>query len=130
MVGSHHREKRLVNGTKKKKMETGSILPRKGAGRPSTSGEDVEHVRELFNHSPRKSIWIRMMMLTNLDNKTLRNVLSQAVNSIMYTISFLFIYYGFNFGTVICGHHVYSFIAKWVPGNIVSKLPAGVPGVV
>uniref|UniRef100_UPI0035902ADC thioredoxin domain-containing protein 17 isoform X2 n=1 Tax=Myxine glutinosa TaxID=7769 RepID=UPI0035902ADC len=40
----------------KKFMETGSILQRKGGGRPSTSCEDVEHIRESFEHNPHKSI--------------------------------------------------------------------------
>ena len=34
-------------------MEIGSILQRKGTGRPSTSDEDVEYILlELFEHSP------------------------------------------------------------------------------
>ncbi|GBN51747.1 hypothetical protein AVEN_55021-1 [Araneus ventricosus] len=35
--------------------ETGSVLHRKGAGRPSTSQENVDRIQETFTHSPRKS---------------------------------------------------------------------------
>jgi hypothetical protein len=35
--------------------ETGSVLHRKGAGRPSTSYEDVDRIQEAFSRSPRKS---------------------------------------------------------------------------
>ncbi|GBO06942.1 hypothetical protein AVEN_148103-1 [Araneus ventricosus] len=35
--------------------ETGSVLHRKGAGRPSTSQENVDRIQETFTRSPRKS---------------------------------------------------------------------------
>jgi hypothetical protein len=35
--------------------ETGSVLHRKGAGRPSTSQEDVDRIQEAFSRSPQKS---------------------------------------------------------------------------
>jgi hypothetical protein len=35
--------------------ETGSVLHRKGAGRPSTSQEDVDRIQEAFYRSPQKS---------------------------------------------------------------------------
>jgi hypothetical protein len=34
--------------------ETGSVLHRKGAGRPSTSQEDVDRIQEAFSRSPQK----------------------------------------------------------------------------
>ncbi|GBN34520.1 hypothetical protein AVEN_7103-1 [Araneus ventricosus] len=33
--------------------ETGSVLHRKGAGRPSTSQENVDRIQEMFTRSPR-----------------------------------------------------------------------------
>jgi transposase len=35
--------------------ETGSVLRRKGAGRPSISQEDVDRIQEAFSRSPQKS---------------------------------------------------------------------------
>jgi hypothetical protein len=35
--------------------ETGSVLHRKGTGRPSTSQEDVDRIQEEFSRSPQKS---------------------------------------------------------------------------
>jgi hypothetical protein len=35
--------------------ETGRVLHRKGAGRPSTSQEDVNRIQEAFSRSPQKS---------------------------------------------------------------------------
>ncbi|GBN55353.1 hypothetical protein AVEN_23740-1 [Araneus ventricosus] len=35
--------------------ETGIVLHRKGAGRPSTSQENVDRIQETFTRSPRKS---------------------------------------------------------------------------
>jgi transposase len=35
--------------------ETGRVLPRKGAGRPSTSQEDVDRTQEAFSRNPQKS---------------------------------------------------------------------------
>ena len=37
-------------------METGSVLQKKGAGRPQTSEEEIESVRVAYTKSPRKSI--------------------------------------------------------------------------
>jgi hypothetical protein len=34
--------------------ETGRVLHRKGAGRPSTSQEDVDRIQEIFSRSPQK----------------------------------------------------------------------------
>jgi hypothetical protein len=36
--------------------ETGSILDKKGSGRPSVSDESVENIRSSFTHSPKKSV--------------------------------------------------------------------------
>jgi transposase len=41
---------------KKKFLETGSVLSKKSSGRPRTSNDDVERVREAFARSPRKSL--------------------------------------------------------------------------
>lgn len=38
----------------KKFMKTGSVEQKKGAGRPRTSEENVEHIQEAFVHSPHK----------------------------------------------------------------------------
>jgi transposase len=35
--------------------ETGSVLHRKGAGRPSTSQEDVDRIQEKFSRRPQKT---------------------------------------------------------------------------
>jgi hypothetical protein len=35
--------------------ETGSVLRRKGAGRPSTAQESVDRIQEAFTRSPQKS---------------------------------------------------------------------------
>jgi heterodisulfide reductase subunit C len=35
--------------------ETGSVVHRKGAGRPTTSQEDVDRIQEAFSRSPHKS---------------------------------------------------------------------------
>jgi transposase len=40
----------------KQLQETGSVLHRKGAGRPSTSQEDVDRIQEVFTRSPQKLI--------------------------------------------------------------------------
>ena len=72
-------------------METGNILQRMGAGQPSTSGEDVEHICESFECHPQKSNRIWTMTLTDLDNKTLGNVLSHAVSCTVMSHFIIFV---------------------------------------
>ncbi|GBN30177.1 hypothetical protein AVEN_233114-1 [Araneus ventricosus] len=54
--------------------ETGSVLHRKGAGRPSTSQENVDLIQETFTRSPRKSTRQAAVQL-HMPHTTIRNVL-------------------------------------------------------
>ena len=49
-------ERPTIRAWHKKFMETGSVLQRKGAGRPQRSEEEIESVRVAYTRSPRKSI--------------------------------------------------------------------------
>ena len=44
-------------------MRTGSVLQKKGVGRPQTSKEEIESVREAYTESPRTSIRLASMQL-------------------------------------------------------------------
>ena len=46
-----------IRARHKKFMETGSVLQRKGAGRPQISEEEIESVRVAYTRSPRKSFY-------------------------------------------------------------------------
>lgn len=62
----------------RKFMQTGSVLHQKGAGRPRTSEENVERVREAFHQSPKKSVRTasrQLQMPRSTVHKVLRKVL-------------------------------------------------------
>ncbi|GBN60650.1 hypothetical protein AVEN_254379-1 [Araneus ventricosus] len=54
--------------------ETGSVLHRKGAGRPSTSQENVDRIQETFTRSPQKSTRQAAVQL-HMPHTTISNVL-------------------------------------------------------
>ena len=56
----------------KKFMETGSVLQRKGAGRPQISEEEIESVRVAYTRSARKSICTASTLL-QIPRSTIHN---------------------------------------------------------
>ncbi|GBM05117.1 hypothetical protein AVEN_124310-1 [Araneus ventricosus] len=65
--------------------ETGSVLHRKGAGRPSTSQENVDHIQETFTRSPRKSTRQAAVQL-HMPHTTIWNVLHNRLHLNAYKV--------------------------------------------
>ncbi|GBM95683.1 hypothetical protein AVEN_104970-1 [Araneus ventricosus] len=63
--------------------ETGSVLHRKGAGRPSTSQENVDRIQETFTRSPRKSTRQAAVQL-HMPHTTIWNVLRNRLHLSAY----------------------------------------------
>jgi transposase-like protein len=59
--------------------ETGSVLHRKGAGRPSISQEDVDRIQEAISESPQKSI-IRASLQLGIPQATVWKVVHNRLN--------------------------------------------------
>ncbi|GBO45561.1 hypothetical protein AVEN_270657-1 [Araneus ventricosus] len=65
--------------------ETGSVLHRKGAGRPSTSQENVDRIQETFTRSPRKSTKQAAVQL-HMPHTTIWNVLHNRLHLNAYKV--------------------------------------------
>ncbi|GBM19514.1 hypothetical protein AVEN_107986-1 [Araneus ventricosus] len=65
--------------------ETGSVLHRKGAGRPSTSQEIVDRIPETFTRSPRKSTRQADVQL-HMPHTTIWNVLHNRLHLNAYKV--------------------------------------------
>ncbi|GBM24568.1 hypothetical protein AVEN_217141-1 [Araneus ventricosus] len=64
---------------------TGSVLHRKGAGRPSTSQENVDRIQETFTRSPRKSTRQAAVQL-HMPHTTIWNVLHNRLHLNAYKV--------------------------------------------
>ncbi|GBN11389.1 hypothetical protein AVEN_204324-1 [Araneus ventricosus] len=65
--------------------ETGSVLHRQGAGRPSTSQENVDRTQETFTRSPRKSTRQAAVQL-HMPHTTIWNVLHNRLHLNAYKV--------------------------------------------
>ncbi|GBM67871.1 hypothetical protein AVEN_71199-1 [Araneus ventricosus] len=65
--------------------ETGSVLHRKGAGRPNTSQENVDRIQETFTRSPRKSTRQAAVQL-HMPHTTIWNVLHNRLHLNAYKV--------------------------------------------
>lgn len=72
----------------KKFMDTGSVLHKKGAGRPRTSEENIESVRVAFTRSPTKSIR-RASMQLQIPRSTVHKVLHKNLRLYAYKVQLL-----------------------------------------
>jgi hypothetical protein len=61
--GEDPRSDNAVRRWLKQFQETGSVLHRTGAGRPSTLQKDVERIKEAFSRSPQKSTRLGFLLL-------------------------------------------------------------------
>lgn len=66
-------------------MDTGSVLHQKGAGRPSTSAENVDRVRAAFERSPGKSVRTAARQL-QLPRSTVHKVLHKQLRLYAYKV--------------------------------------------
>ena len=69
-------------------METGSVLQRKGAGRPQISEEEIESVRVAYTRSPRKSIR-RASTQLQIPRSTIHKVLHRNLQLYAYKVQLL-----------------------------------------
>ena len=69
-------------------METGSVLQRKGAGRPQISEEEIESVRVAYTRSPRKSIR-RASTQLQIPRSTIHKVLHRKLRLYAYKVQLL-----------------------------------------
>ena len=71
----------------KKFMETGSVLQRKGAGRPQISEEEIESVRVAYTRNPRKCIrWASTQL--QIPRSTIHKVLHRNLRYFMHIMTY------------------------------------------